>query len=195
MVLLGGLFATVFDASRQAGVWEKRAAIAAFILVGASGFSRAAGERAGAVAAARAGVPKTIMRGFFRSGTLGPGDLIIGAPDMIGPTLWYYAPPGTVVRGFVHWSEPALEEFGNYARLWPDPSVVDRCLLALDRDVRQYTIRRVALVWAVGGNGRLPFKTRIDQLREGIARRFPLISRTDHTGPGEHIQIDLFAVR
>ncbi len=192
MILCGGFVAIVASAARNTGAWESRTALAAVAVMAACAAGRSLGERAGAAAAARAGVPKTIMRGFFQDGTLRPGDLVIGAPDVIGPTLWYYAPPGVVVRGFVHWDEPAFEKFGDYARLWPDPGIVDRCLSALESDVRTHPVDRIVLLWAVGGDGKLPFKTRIDQLREGIRRRFPLVSTSDRRGPGERIQIDVF---
>ena len=195
MVLVGGAVQLVASAAASSGPWEKGAAIAAILLLAGGSIVRGARTQSGAAAAARAGVSKTVMRGFFENGLIRPGDLVIGAPDMIGPTLWYYATPGVVVRGFVHWSEPAFEEFGDYARLWPDPGVVDRCLAALDQDVERYRIRRIALAWAVGGDGALPFKTRIDQLREGIRRRFPLVETRDFKGPGERIQIDWFEVR
>ncbi|MGH9443986.1 MAG: glycosyltransferase family 39 protein [Thermoanaerobaculia bacterium] len=192
MILCGGLMGITVRGARATGLWEHRIALAAVVVMAACSARQGLAERAGAAAAARAGVPKTILRGFFRDGVLRKGDLVIGAPDMIGPTLWYYAPPGVVVRGFVHWSEPAFENFGDYAELWRDPTIVDRCLAALDDDVRSHAVRRVVLVWAVGGDGKLPFRTRIDQLREGIRRRFSLVSTNEFTGPGERIRIDVF---
>jgi dolichyl-phosphate-mannose-protein mannosyltransferase len=195
MILIGGAGGLVLTAARKSGAVEGVAAAAAVILACGCAVSKAADARGRSLAAARAGVPKTIMRAFFRDGTLRPGDLVIGAPDMIGPTLWYYAPSGVTVRGFVHWEEPAFEEFGDYARLWPDPGVVDRCLAALDRDVAAVRPRRVALVWAVGGDGALPIKTRTDELRDGIRRRFAPVATRDFRGPGERIRIDFFDVR
>ncbi len=194
MVVCGSLVAIVAAAARNTGTWEKRTALASVAVMAVCAAARGVDERAGAAAAARGGATKTVMRGFFRDGTLRPGDLVIGAPDMIGPTLWYYAPPGVVVRGFVHWNEPAFENFGDYARLWPDPGIVDRCLTALDVDVRTHPVNRVVLVWAVGGDGTLPFKTRTDELRAGIRKRFPLTEMRHFRNPGEHIQIDFFGI-
>jgi Dolichyl-phosphate-mannose-protein mannosyltransferase len=194
MILLGGVVAIVGRGARRAGIWERRTALAAVLVMAGCALGRSLEERSQLAAVARAGIPKTIMRGFFRDGILRPGDLVIGAPDMIGPTLWYYAPPGVVVRGFVHWGEPAFENFGDYARLWPDPRIVGECLSALDHDVQMQHVRRVILLWAVGGDGALPFKTRTGQLRDGIRRRFPQESSTVYRGPGERIQIDVFVV-
>jgi hypothetical protein len=116
---------------------------------------------------------------------------VIAAPDMLGPTLWYYLPPGVVLRGFMHWRAPAFADFSDYDETWTNPKMVDRIAGDLEDDVSALRVSRIVLVWAVSNDNPLPFRTRTRELRAAISSEHPLVS-SEILGAGERIQIDVW---
>ena len=192
-VLLGGLIGWIAcESLRRHGI-ERAFGVAGAVLlvfwVARHGVAKAAQVRT----YGRSGVSRSLIRDLCRRELFHSGDLVIAAPDMLGPTLHYYLPPGVALRGFVHWEEPALADFGDYWTRWPDRREVTSAISKLDRDVASESVRRVLLVYAVGNDNPLPFRKRTAELRQAIAAKYKVESTAVYRGPSDVIQVDVFA--
>jgi hypothetical protein len=193
-IVLGGMLGIVLTSAVDAGRLERAFAVAG--VVGLLFWSGRQGvtKMKGMFADQRAGRSRSLIRDLCGEGLFRGGDLVVVTPDMIGPTFWYYLPPGILLRGLVHWSEPALVDFSDYPSKWKDPRLIDDIAAALDRDLRSNPVRRILLTYAVGNDNPLPFRTRTKELRSLLAGRFRLDSSNIYRGPADVIQIDVFAV-
>jgi len=193
-IVLGGMVAIVLDvAVDSAGRLERAFAASGIVLLVLWAVQPAVEKRKGMVADARSGRSRSLIRDLCREGLFRADDLVIGAPDMLGPTLRYYLPPGVILRGLVHWSDPAFADFSDYWVRWKDPRLIDDTVAALDTDLASRLVRRIQLVYAVGNDNPLPFRTRTRELRSALTQRFPLASSHVYRGPSDVIQIDVFA--
>jgi len=191
-IVFGGALAIVVASARDARGLERAFAV---IGIGALVFwvgRQGAGKAGEMFARGRSGVSRSLIRDLCRRGLFRAGDLVIAAPDMLGPTLRYYLPPGVALRGFVHWEEPALADFGDYWSRWPDPREVASAVSKLERDLASENVRRVLLVYAVGNDNPLPFRKRTAELRSALTHRFGLVSSETYRGPSDLIQVDVF---
>jgi hypothetical protein len=194
MILFGGLLRIVLCAARRQGKVETVAAAAAVTILLFCSARMGIRDAKGSLSRWRAGSSRSFVRVLSREGRFQPRDLVIAAPDMLGPTLAYYAPTGVILRGFVHWNNPAFADFSDYREKWPNPRIVDQTVDALEQDVSTHQVKRIVLVYAVGNDNPLPFRTRTQELRDAISKRFPLVS-SKILGRDERIQIDVWRAR
>jgi hypothetical protein len=193
-IVLGGMMAIVLDvAVDSSGRLERACAASGVVLLALWAVRPAVERRSGMVADARSGRSRSLVRDLCREGLFRADDLVIAAPDMLGPTLRYYLPPGVMLRGLVHWDDPAFADFSDYWVRWKDPRLIDETVAALDTDLGSHRVRRILLVYAVGNDNPLPFRTRTRELRSALTERFPLASSHVYRGPADVIQIDVFA--
>ena len=190
-IILGGLASIVFRAASDSGRVERLFASAGLAVLAFLVLRAGIQKESAMVADARAGRSRSFVRDLCRAGKFDAGDLVIAAPDMLGPTLWYYLPPGTILRGFVHWDEPAFADFSDYREKWSNPVSVESALGSLVRDAPATRARRIVLAYAVGNDNPLPFRTRTAELRAAISTKFSLVSSVVY-GTSERIQIDVW---
>jgi hypothetical protein len=190
-IFLAGLLGIVARAARRAGKVESAAAAAGIVLLAVSAaVLGAARHRSETVLAARS---KSGVRDMRRAGVLSPGDLVVASPDFLAPSIWYYAFPGIVLRGFVHWNEPALTDFSDYPVLWRDPRVVERTAASVASELASGRVRRVALASAMGAvNNPLPFRDRDAELRGVLRSRYRRVAVRDFAGLVEGVHLEVF---
>jgi hypothetical protein len=190
-ILLGGLLGITGRAAHRAGPVELAVAAAGVaILAVATAALGVSAHRKEVLVARRS---KSGVRDFRRSGVLAPGDLVVASPDFLAPTIWYYAPPGIRLRGFVRWNEPALADFSNYPVLWGNAGIVGRTVASIESDLRAVPSRRIVLASAMGAvNNPLPFRDRDAELRSALRARYPRVAVRDFTGLVEGVHLEVF---
>jgi len=140
------------------------------------------------------GISKSGIRDFCRSGP--PPNLVLIAPDYLGPTVRYYCGPAITLRGFVEWSDPALFDPRRYAVLWRDPEVVARTVNQLQQAVDSSPDASFVLL-SDASDRRPPlfYGSRVEQLRAALEARYTASNATTYRGRIESVQQAVFSRR
>ncbi len=192
-VLLGGAVGIACRAGRSESRFEGLLPLLGAILLAASALRVAVGTRSSFAAARRVGLSKSGVRDLCRDGSLRAGDLVVAVPDSLGPTLWYYAPAGIRLRGFIHWEHPEFADFSDYRSSWPDPGIVPRTVERIEADGPGVPGSRIVLISGLGAtNNPLPFYTRDEELRAAVRARHRRLILHDYRGTSEGVRLEVF---